>query len=300
MTLHSVKRFGLMPHTGKGKALEVGRQTLEQLEAAGASVVMEAEAAGALGRLDLALPVDAWDDLDAVVVVGGDGALLRAARVMTGCEIPVLAVNVGRLGFLTAVDHTELPQALPRLLAGDFHVEERMMLKARLLRSTDIVAEMVALNDVVVNRGTFARIIRIETTVNEELVFDYSGDGIIVATPTGSTGYSLSAGGPIVNPGIDAFILTPICPHALASRSVLARADEEVTVRVTASHADIMMTVDGQVGFSVASGDAVQIERAPHPIRLVRLGARRFYRELSERLGQGKAYTIPEEGGADA
>lgn len=297
MTLHSVKRFGLMPHTGKGKALEVGRQTLEQLEAAGASVVMEPEAAGALGRRDLALAVDEWEGLDAVVVVGGDGALLRAARVMTGCEIPVLAVNVGRLGFLTAIDYTDLPKALPRLLADDFHVEERMMLRAKLLRSTGVVAEVVALNDVVVNRGTFARIIRIETKVNDELVFDYSGDGLIVATPTGSTGYSLSAGGPIVNPGIDAVILTPICPHALASRSVLVRADEEVTVRVTASHADIMMTVDGQVGFSISSGDSVHIGRAPHPVRLVHFGSRRFYRELSERLGQGKAYTIPGEGG---
>lgn len=299
MTLQSVKRFGLMPHTGKGKALEVGRQALRHLEDAGADVVLEPEAARALSRSDLARSTDGWGDLDAVVVVGGDGAVLRAARAMIGCPTPVLAVNVGRLGFLTEVDHEELPEALSRLLAGDFHVEDRMMLKARLMRATGVVADVVALNDVVINRGTFARIIKIEAKVDGELVFDYSGDGLIVATPTGSTGYSLSAGGPIVNPRIDGVILTPICPHALASRSVVVRAEEEVAVRVTASHADIMMTVDGQVGFGIASGDLVRLGRAPHPVRLVRFGRDRFYRELRERLGQGKSYTIPGEGGLE-
>lgn len=299
MKLHSVKRFGLMPHTGKGKALEVGRKTLQQLEAAGARVVLEPEAARAVGRGDLALSTDQWGDLDAVVVLGGDGALLRAARMMIGCPTPMLAVNVGRLGFLTELDHHRLPAALPRLLSGEFSVEDRMMLQARLVRQTGVVAEVVALNDVVITRGTFARIIRVEAKVNEELVFDYSGDGMIIATPTGSTGYSLSAGGPIVNPRVDSIILTPICPHALASRSVVVRADEEVAVRVTASHADMMMTVDGQVGFGVASGDFVHLSRAPHSVRLVRLGPERFYRELRERLSQGKAYANPGEGGLD-
>lgn len=289
-----------MPHTGKGKALEVGRQALNYLEEAGAAVVLEPEAARALGRDDLALPAPSWEDLDAVVVVGGDGAVLRAARALTQDTTPLLCVNVGRLGFLTEVNHDALEKALTRLLAGEFHVEERMMLKARLTRKGEVFADVVALNDVVINRGTFARIIRIEATVDGELVFDYSGDGLIVATPTGSTGYSLSAGGPIVNPRIDAVILTPICPHALASRSVVVHADEEVVVRVTASHADIMVTVDGQVGFSIAPGDVVRIGRAPRPVRLVRFGRDRFYRELRERLGQGKAYTIPGEGGLDA
>lgn len=296
MTLHSVKRFGLMPHTGKGKALEVGRRALEQLEAAGAAVVMEPEAAATLGRHDLAVPADQWERLDAVVVVGGDGALLRASRVIAGLSVPVLAVNVGRLGFLTEVDHTDLSTALPRLLDGQFDVEERMMLQARLVREGSVIAQVVALNDVVINRGTFARIIRIEAKVDDELVFDYSGDGIIVSTPTGSTGYSLSAGGPIVNPDVEALILTPICPHALAFRPVVVRADEEVVVRVTASHADIMATIDGQVGFGVTSGDSIYIGRAPHPVRFVRFGPRRFYRELRERLGQGTSYSIPGEG----
>lgn len=294
--LAPVKRFGLMPHTGKGKALEVGRQALAQLEAAGAWVVMEPEAASRLGRDDLARPASEWGRLDAVVVVGGDGALLRAARILADRSAPVLAVNVGRLGFLTEVEHGDLSSALNRLVAGDYAVEERMMLRARLFRDGHKASEMVALNDVVMNRGTFARIIRIEAQVSDELVFDFSGDGIIIATPTGSTGYSLSAGGPIIDPSVDAIILTPICPHALASRSVVVRADEQVAVRVTASHADIMVTIDGQVGFGVSPGDLLRIDRAPNPVRLVRFGPRRFYRELRERLGQGTAYTIPGEG----
>lgn len=296
MTLKSVKRFGLMPHTGKGKALEVGRQALKQLEAAGARVVMEPEAAQRVGRPDLGLPIDQWGPLEAAVVVGGDGALLRAARVIADRSVPVLAVNVGRLGFLTEVEHTELAEALARLLAGEFAVEERMMLRARHCRGDEVLREMVALNDVVINRGTFARIIRIEAHVSDELVFDFLGDGLIVATPTGSTGYSLSAGGPIVNPGVNALILTPICPHALSSRSVVVRADEQVAVRVTASHADIMATVDGQVGVGISSGDVICIDRAPKPVRFVRFGPRRFYRELRETLGLRTSYTIPGEG----
>lgn len=299
MKLHLVKRFGLMPHTGKGKALEVARQTLQHLETAGARVVLEPDAARAVGRADLSLTTDQWGDLDAVVVLGGDGALLRAARMMTRCTTPMLAVNVGHLGFLTELDHEQLFEALPRLIAGEFTVETRMMLSARLFRQSGVVAEVVALNDVVITRGTFARIIRIETKVNDELVFDYSGDGMIVATPTGSTGYSLSAGGPIVNPLVDSIILTPICPHALAARSVVVRADEEVSVRVTASHADMMMTIDGQVGYGVSSGDLIHLGRAPQPVRLVRFGPDRFYRELRERLGQGTAYPHPGEGGPD-
>ena len=137
----------------------------------------------------------------------------------------MLAVNVGRLGFLTEVDHTDLSTALPRLLDGQFDVEERMMLQARLVREGSVIAQVVALNDVVINHGTFARIIRIEAKVDDELVFDYSGDGIIVSTPTGSTGYSLPAGGPIVNPDVKALVLTPICPTRLAFRPVVVRAE---------------------------------------------------------------------------
>jgi len=296
MTLDSVKRFGLMPHTGKDKALEVGRQALALLEAAGVQVVVEPEAASRLGREDLARPTAEWRSLDAVVVVGGDGALLRAARVIADRSAPLLAVKVGRLGFLTEVEHSELPAALSRLLAGHYAVEERMMLRARLYRDGRLVREMDALNDVVVNRGTIARIIRIEVRVSDELVFDFAGDGIIVATPTGSTGYSLSAGGPIVDPSVDALILTPICPHALATRSVVVPPDEQVAVRVTAPHTDITVTIDGQVAFGVSSGDVLRIDRAPQPVRLVRFGPRRLYRELRERLGQGTAQTMAEEG----
>jgi len=161
-----------------------------------------------------------------------------------------------------------------------------MMLAAAVVRNGRAVWRVVGLNDAVITRGTFARIIHIEVRVEGEPVLDYSGDGIIVATPTGSTGYSLSAGGPIVHPHIESLLLTPICPHALATRSVLARADEQVEVRVEASHTDIMLTVDGQVGFGLQSGDAVRVSRARHRVRLVRLGPDRFYRELRMRLGQ--------------
>lgn len=293
-----MKRIGIMPHTEKGTALRIASETLAQLESAGAHVVVEPVAAAAIDRGDLARDPLLWDDIDAVIVLGGDGALLRAARLVTRHNIALLAVNVGRLGFLTELEVVALPGALPRLLAGDYEIEERMMLSARHEQAGAAPEQLVAFNDAVITRGTFARIIRIEVAVGNEIVLDYSGDGIVVATPTGSTGYSLSAGGPIVNPRIDSLILTPICPHALASRSIVVHPDEQVVVHVKASHPDIMMTIDGQVGRNVLSGDRVTITRSPDPVRLIRLGPERFYRELRERLGQGMAYEDPGEGGA--
>lgn len=289
------RRFGLMPHTEKGKALAVAQKALAQLLAAGATVCLEPPAAEVLGRPDLGRPAEEWRDLDAVVVLGGDGAVLRAARLLAPRRVPLLAVNVGHLGFLTEVEHSALEPALAKLLAGQFAVEQRMMVTATVMRAGRAVWQLTGLNDAVITRGTFARIIRIEVRVAGEILLDYSGDGIIVATPTGSTGYSLSAGGPIVHPHIESLLLTPICPHALATRSILARADEPVEVRVAASHTDIMLTMDGQVGYGLQTGDTVRVGRARHRVRLVRLGPDRFYRELRTRLGQGRAAARPAE-----
>jgi len=275
-----------MPHTEKGKALAVAAQAVERMLAAGAAVCLEPDAAVMLGRPELGRPAAQWDDVDAAIVLGGDGAVLRAARLLGPKRVPLLAVNVGRLGFLTELEHTALDDALVRLLDGRYEIEHRMMLSAAVLRNGRAMWRVVGLNDAVITRGTFARIIHIQVRVGGEPVLDYSGDGIIVATPTGSTGYSLSAGGPIVHPHIESLLLTPICPHALATRSVLARADEQVEVRVQAAHTDIMLTVDGQVGYGLQSGDAVRVSRARHRVRLVRLGPDRFYRELRMRLGQ--------------
>lgn len=291
-----MKRFGIMPHTEKGHALRVAKETVAQLQAAGAEVVMEPRAAAAIERDDLGVEPDLWGSLDAIVVLGGDGALLRAARLVAARKTPLLAVNVGRLGFLTELEVDALPGALPRVLAGQYTLEKRMMLQATHARGDETPKSFIAFNDAVITRGTFARIIRIEVIVGSETVLDYSGDGIVVATPTGSTGYSLSAGGPIINPRVDSLILTPICPHALASRSIVVHPDDPVTVHVTASHPDIMLTIDGQVGRSVLSGDEITISRAPEPVRLIRLGPERFYRELRERLGQGQAYQDPGKG----
>lgn len=291
-----MKRFGLMPHTEKGSALRIAKDALALLEVAGAAVVLEPKAAEAIERPDLGVEPGLWAALDAIIVLGGDGALLRAARLVANERIPLLAVNVGRLGFLTEVEADALLGVLPRLLAGEYTIEERMMLRADHAGPERTAESFVAFNDAVITRGTFARIIRIEVTIGSETVLDYSGDGIVIATPTGSTGYSLSAGGPIVNPRVDSLILTPICPHALASRSIIVHPDEQIVVQVNASHPDIMMTIDGQVGRPVLSGDLVTIRRAEHPVRLIRLGPERFYRELRERLGQGMAYQDPLKG----
>ncbi|MBO8142534.1 MAG: NAD(+)/NADH kinase [Firmicutes bacterium] len=296
MVREHVQRIGLLPHTEKQPAVDAARDVLQFLESAGAQVVLEPEAAALIGRHDLAEP-GSWSDLDAAVVLGGDGAVLRAARKLAPWRVPILSVNVGRLGFLTQVEHEELPAALERLLAGDYDVEERLMLEAGVVREGRRVVRSIGLNDAVVTRGTVARIIHIQVRVGGELVLDYAGDGIVVATPTGSTGYSLSAGGPIVNPRVQSLLLTPICPHSLSTRPVITRPEEEVRILVQAAHTDMMLTVDGQVGVGLASGDEVFVRRAGHRARLIRIGQGRFYRKLRARLGQAPGERGPESEG---
>jgi len=227
------------------------------------------------------------DRVDLIIVLGGDGSMLQTARMLNPDPTPLLGVNLGNVGFLTELEIDDLPAAVKQLRAGEFRLEERMMLSVAVVRGDARVFSGVALNDVVITRGTMARIIRLRTFINKENVLDTSADGLIVASPTGSTAYSLSAGGPIVHPGLNCLIITPICPHTLSSRSVITPSDEQLTVEVEADHAEIMLTVDGQVSYPLRPGDRIAIGRAVHGCTLVRLKERLgFHEVLHSRLKQ--------------
>lgn len=283
-----MKQVGIFPNLEKKGALEVAGQLVAWLEARGIRPLLPQETAVSLGRADLGGALPEWArEVEFLVVLGGDGTLLQAARQVAQVETPILGVNLGHLGFLTEVEALDLWEVLPRILAGEYEVEERMMLETRVLRHGQEVARFAALNEVVISKGPFARLIQLELSIGGRPVEDYWADGLIIATPTGSTAYSLSAGGPIVSPGLQVLIITPICPHTLYSRSIIISHEEEVRVRVWASHRDTGITIDGQRGYRLEPGDELAIAKASEVVRLIRQRGWNFFDVLRRKLKEG-------------
>jgi NAD+ kinase len=227
-------------------------------------------------------------DVDLLVVVGGDGTLLAGARLLDGREVPILAVNQGGLGFLTAVTLPELYGDLDRILTGEFRCDERMMLDATLWRDGGAIARHRALNDVVINKGTPARIIEVEARVDDQYVSTFRADGLIIATPTGSTAYNLSAGGPIVHPRLDAVLLTPICSHTLTNRPLVLPAGIRLSATLSSEdESGVSATLDGQVGVPLRAGDRLEVSAAPERVRLIAPDGKSYFEVLREKLKWG-------------
>ena len=273
--------------------LSAARNTLIELEAwlgnRRVESVWAQEAAALLPAADRKVTTreDIASHATLVLVLGGDGTLLAMADFIahSGRDVPILGVNFGSLGFLTEITHPELVGALEATVAGRVDYDERMM-----LRGTVGDESRVALNDIVFTRTALSRMIDLAVTVGEQFVTSVKADGLIVASPTGSTAYNLAAGGPIVHPAMDAMVLTPIAPHTLTNRPIVIPAEREVRVRagVANAGAEIYATFDGQHGFALAEGDEVSITRAPKPIRLVRSTKRNYFEVLREKLKWGE------------
>jgi NAD+ kinase len=231
------------------------------------------------------------DDVDMIVVLGGDGTLLSIADCIgaAGSDIPMLGVNFGSLGFLTEVTLQELYPSLEAALSGSARVEERMMLRATTLRGGAPFAEHIALNDVVVTKAARSRMIDLSVFVGDEFVTRVKADGLIVATPTGSTAYNLAAGGPIVQPTLDALILTPIAPHTLTNRPIVIPAGSPVRVQpLIEDRDDVYVTFDGQAGFALEAGDEIRICRAERMLRLIKPSTRSYFEVLRQKLKWGE------------
>jgi NAD+ kinase len=226
-------------------------------------------------------------DADLVIVLGGDGTLLAAAQIIacSGRDVPILGVNFGSLGFLTEITRPELFSSLESVIDGRAELDGRM-----LLWGTIGVRSHVALNDIVVTRMALSRMVELDVTVGDQFVMSVRSDGLIIASPTGSTAYNLSAGGPVVHPAMDAIVLTPIAPHTLTHRPIVIPASREVRVRAAAGNADaeIYVTFDGQRGFPLQEGDEISVTRAAKPIRLVRATARNYFQVLRTKLKWGE------------
>ena len=222
-----------------------------------------------------------------VLVLGGDGTLLSAARAVASEGVPILAVNLGSLGFLTEIPLGELYVALEAVDQGQCPVELRSVLDCRLVRGGECISHHFALNDVVVNKSAISRLVEFDLFIDGNIVFQYKADGVIIATPTGSTAYSLAAGGPVLMPSVDAFVVTPVCPHSLTHRPLVVTERSQIELRIETGEEQAFLSIDGQIGVPVQQGDRVICQRAEHKVKLLRV-RRTFFEVLRTKLKWGQ------------
>ncbi|MEP6919061.1 MAG: NAD(+)/NADH kinase [Acidobacteriota bacterium] len=286
-----ITRVGLVAKHRLDAAAGVLAELAGWLDASGVTPVFESETAVMAGRPP-DRPTVTRDELpnacDLIVVLGGDGTLIGMADriAKAGADVPILGVNFGSLGFLTEITLPELYPALESVLAGTAAIDDRIMLRSRTLRGGEVYADCLALNDVVITKGALSRIIDLAVSIGDRPAMRVRADGLIIASPTGSTAYNLAAGGPILHPEVDALLLTPIAPHMLTNRPIVIPASSEITVRpvMDGSNEEVFVTLDGQSGHPLQTGDVISICRADRPLRLVRASTRTYFDILRQKL----------------
>ena len=283
----SIKRVVVVAKPGTPEGKRIAAELSAWLRSRGVDVRFDRATAQAVGRKD-GVSRDALPrGTDMVIVAGGDGTLLSVARIAGPLGIPILGVNFGGLGFMTELQPEELYAGLERVLAGSYEIEEREALRVRFRRGRKKLAEFAVLNDAVITKAALARMLVIEVRIDRELVATYTSDGLILATPTGSTAYNLSAGGPILDPRMSAFVIAPICPHAMSYRPVVVPGSVTIEVTLRSMPEEAYLTLDGQVGFPMRQLDAIAVDRHPRAVRLVRVAKRGFFEILQRKLRWG-------------
>jgi NAD+ kinase len=279
-----VKTIALVAKRGKPEAVTLAKElkvlhpTLEFLA--------EDHLATALGW-PVTPTAELGERADLMVVLGGDGTLIQGARILKGRPVPILGVNLGSLGFMTEIPQEETFSAFADVLVGKVKIDSRMKLACRMYREGKLVVEDEVLNDVVINKSALARIADHETWLANAFVALFKSDGVIFATPTGSTAYSLSAGGPIVHPSIDCVVVTPICPHALTQRPIVVPADQVIKTVLTSEVSDVYLTIDGQQGHALKTGDRVEVQKSENRVLLVRNRQLDYFGVLRQKLHWG-------------
>ena len=282
-----IKKIGIVANIAKEKSSAYVIRLRDWLLHQGLQVFLDDAVAIRIGestgleRSNLAAAVDL------IVVFGGDGTMLRVARAVCGYNIPILGINIGGLGYLTEVNLNEMINALGMIIQGNFRTEKRMMLDVVVDRHDETVGEGTVLNEVVINRANLSRIVELETAINDRHLATFKADGLIIATPTGSTAYSLSAGGPIIFPEQNAMILNPICAHTLTNRPVILPEDVRVKVILWTKEQGATLTLDGQVSFTLKSGDTIRVQKSRYVTTLVASPHRDYLEILRTKLGWG-------------
>ena len=282
-----MKRIGIICKTGKTELAGILTPLLPWLGNKGYEVFIDEETAvllGAEGHSRAHIP----SLVDMVIVFGGDGTMLGVTRLIGDRGIPILGVNLGGLGFITEVNRDELFDVIDEMLSGNCSIEERIMLTARVNRNGKAAADFTVLNDVVINKGALARIIELETYISNNYVTTFKADGLIIATPTGSTAYSLAAGGPILYPTLNSIVLTPICSHTLTNRTIVLPDNVTVLVTLRSAREDVYLTMDGQIGFSLQKDDTVEIMKAAYTTKLLIPSQRDYFQVLRTKLKWGE------------
>lgn len=293
-----IKRIGVVAKKDGREFSDFLRRVLAWCAGEGLEVVLPERTAETVGE-GRGVPLERIaDDVDAVVVLGGDGTLLATARIVGERDAPILGVNLGTLGFLTEVTLETLFDVLTDMRDGSYVVSPRMALETTVLRDGETLCVHRALNDAVINKGSLARLFSMRTLVDDQELTTFRGDGLIFATPTGSTAYALSAGGPIVHPGLNCLLVVPICPFALTYRPIVLPESVVVKTEIRSGEYDVDLTVDGQVGVHLHEGDAVVVRRAKSDVKLIFSPHRTFYQVIQEKLKWGVQASAAHPGGA--
>ncbi len=287
--LMTIKKIGIVSKPRKAEIREIVPQLVEWLRERGIEVLIDKETGAILESSEKCLTRNELPGkVDLLVVLGGDGTLLAAARALYRREVPIFAVNLGDLGFLTVITRDELYPALEGVLSGNYRSERRVQIEGELVRADEVLSSFRALNDVVLNKGAIARIQDFEVYADGEFISNYKSDGLIVATPTGSTAYSLAAGGPVVSPFVEAFVITPICAHTLTNRPLVVRDTATIEIVVKSQREAAYLTVDGQVGIATHSEDIIRVRKSDSCIELIQPPQRNYYEILRQKLKWGE------------
>jgi NAD+ kinase len=286
--MSGIREIGIITKTSSPHAEEVMGKLVPWLTGRGVNVRIQEDYKGLADGISVAVPREnVPEGVDLVLVLGGDGTLLSAARLIEDTAQPILGINLGSLGFLTELGLEELFESLERVLEGEYSRESRVRLEASLHRGEEQIGRYQVLNDVVINKGALARIIDLETYVDGQKVTNYQSDGLIISTPTGSTAYSLAAGGPIIDPTLDVIVISPICPHTLTNRPLVIPGGAVVELFLRSDSGEVFLTLDGQEGTRLNQGDRVRIRASGNKVNLIRTGSRNFYDVLSTKLHWG-------------
>lgn len=284
-----IKKIGITSKPKKAEVREIVPPLIDWLRERQIETCIDKETAATLELRDKSLSRNELPaQVDLIVVLGGDGTLLATARALNRRPVPLLAVNLGGLGFLTVITTDELYPTLEMAIAGTLSTERRVQIEAEIVRADEVIASYLALNDVVLNKGAIARVLDFDVWVNGRFVSTYKSDGLIVSTPTGSTAYSLAAGGPVIAPNVPAFIITPICAHTLTNRPVVLPDSVTVEVAVKSQRESVYLTVDGQVGIALRSDDAVRLKRAASYVELIQSAHKSYFEILQQKLKWGE------------
>lgn len=283
-----IKSVGVVVKPNHAEALQTASELGEWLATRDISLVGKPHAFDDKSRESDTKFIEAFSNVDLAVVLGGDGTMISAARLLKNSEVPVLGINYGSLGYLTEFRIEELYESIERVLAGNFTLDSRVTLDVTHERNGERLSQNRVLNDVVINKAALARIIEIEATLDELYVNDFRADGLIIATPTGSTAYNLSAGGPIVFPSMNAVVMTPICPFTLSNRPIVVPDSAEIELKLKTENEEVALTLDGQIGFVLTTEDIVRVSKSKTTLNLVKPLNRNYFDVLRNKLQWGR------------